>query len=132
VVLPVPRASVVGRVDVDGVDFAAVGEQQSLEGVEVLSVDNGVERLVTAALELAGRDETRVDGIAELSDDDEVFDGGGRLIFGVVSSHERRPSFTVDGGDVDDVPHALVGGGRIVASRREYADFVAFADFAAG
>ena len=72
VVLPVLRAGVVRRVDVDAVDLAAVGEEQRLERVEVLGVDDGVERLVAAALDLAGRDQAGVDRVAELGDHDEV------------------------------------------------------------
>ena len=53
VVLPVLRAGVVRRVDVDGVDFAPVREEQRLECVVVLGVDDRMERLVAAALDLA-------------------------------------------------------------------------------
>lgn len=45
VVLPVAGASVVGRVDVNRVYPAFVCEEQRLEGVVVLGVDDGVERL---------------------------------------------------------------------------------------
>ena len=70
VVLPVLRAGVVRRVDVDGVDLAAMGKQQRLQRVEVLGIDNSVERPVAAELDLAGGHEPRIDGVSELCDDD--------------------------------------------------------------
>ena len=72
VVLPVLRAGVVRRVDVDRVDRAAVREQQRLQRVEVLGIDDGVERLVAPALDPARGDQTRVDRVAELGHHDEV------------------------------------------------------------
>ncbi len=72
VVLPVLRARVVRRVDVDAVDLAAVREEQRLERVEVLGVDDRVERLVAAAFHLPRRDQARVDRVAELGHHDQV------------------------------------------------------------
>lgn len=66
VVLPVLRAGVVRRVYVDRVDRVPVRVGQHLERVEVLSVDDSVERLVDAALHPAGLDQPREDAVAEL------------------------------------------------------------------
>ena len=41
-VLPVTRTGVVGRVDVDAVDFAGVRELKSFEDVVVLALDDDV------------------------------------------------------------------------------------------
>ncbi len=51
VVLPVLGTSVVGRVDVDGVDLALVGVGEGLEDVEVLAVDDGGWALPVVAVE---------------------------------------------------------------------------------
>ena len=47
-------------------------KSSACEGVVVLGVDDGVERLVAAAFDLPGGDEAGVDRVAELRDDDEV------------------------------------------------------------
>ena len=72
VVLPVPGAGVVGRVDVDAVDLAGVGEPQRLQRVVVLAVDDDVGGLVAAALDAAQRFEAGVDRLAELGHDHQV------------------------------------------------------------
>jgi len=76
VVFPVPCPGVVGRVNVDAVDFAAVGEEQGLEGMIVLGIDDRVKGLVAAALDLAGGDEARIDRVAELRDNNDIVDLG--------------------------------------------------------
>ena len=68
VVLPVAGAAVVGRVDVDAVDLAGVGEPQRLERVVVLAVDDDVVRLVAAALDRAEVPEAGQDRLAEVGD----------------------------------------------------------------
>ncbi len=75
VVLPVPGARVVGRVDVDRIDTAAVRVRQRLENVEVFTVDDSVEGLVTAFLYRSGGAQTGVDAVAELSDEHKLVDG---------------------------------------------------------
>ena len=85
VVFPVAGTGVVRRVDVDAVDLAGVGELQQFEGVVVLGVDDGVCRLVAAAVHRFEVFEAGVDGFAELGDDDEVADGElGRMVVGRV------------------------------------------------
>jgi hypothetical protein len=53
--------------------------------MKVLSVDDGVERLVTAVLNPTGLYEPRVNLVVKLRDDNEVFDRGSRD-FGVVAA----------------------------------------------
>ena len=54
-VLPVPRAGVVRRIGVDAVHLALVHEAHKLQRVVVLTVDDGVERIVVAALDCVDR-----------------------------------------------------------------------------
>ena len=54
VVLPVLRASVVRRVNVDAVHLARIAEEQALERVVVLSVDDNLVGLVAAVLDPTG------------------------------------------------------------------------------
>jgi hypothetical protein len=72
VVFPVPRPRIVGRVDIDGVDLAAMGIGQRLQYMEILTVDHRVERLVPAALHAPGADKAGVDVVAELGHHDQI------------------------------------------------------------
>lgn len=115
VVLPVLRTRVVRRVDVDGVDSMTVGVGQQLQGVEVLSVDDRVERLVVAALHPAG---------LQLSDHDEVVNRhclGLRLVLVQLLqvSHSADPTRR----DLDDTPQSLIRSARTTA-RRKHTHFV--------
>ena len=66
VVFPIPRAGIVWRVDIDCIHLAAMGKGQSLQRVEILTIDDGVKWLVTAALDLPGADKTGLDVVPEL------------------------------------------------------------------
>ncbi len=46
--------------------------EQRLERVEILRVDDRVERLVSASLEAASAGKPRIDGVAEFGNDDQV------------------------------------------------------------
>lgn len=90
VVLPILRARVVRRVDVDAIDLARVGERQRLERVVVLAVDNDLVGLVSAALHTAGLPEPRVDGLVVFRHGDQIghVDGAGLpVVVRVVGSH---------------------------------------------
>ena len=114
------------------------------ERVVVLGVDDRVERLVAAALDLARRDEARVDRVAELGDHDEVVERcGPGFVTGFARVDRRLPwirsrrgegsNVAVPRGtvDPDDPPEFLVRLLRHLTTRRQDAHLVALADLAA-
>jgi hypothetical protein len=69
VILPIPRAGVVGRVDVDDVHLALVAVEQELEGMKIIGIDEHMPRLLRPTSRHAvNRDESRIDGVAKAPD----------------------------------------------------------------
>ena len=73
-VLPVACTGVVGRVDVDAIDLAGMGELQCFENVMVLALDDDVGGLVAARLERPEATKTWIYRFAEVRDDDQLGD----------------------------------------------------------
>ena len=98
-----------------------MGVEQGLEGVVVLGVEDRVERLVTAALDLPGGHQPGVDRVAELGDDDQIVDGvAGGLGVGVrvlLADEVGHPSI-VGPADPGDSPEPAVDAARLLAARR--------------
>ena len=106
VVLPIFGAGVIGRVDVDGIDFALVRVEESLENVVVLCIDDRVEGLVSPALDFAGGPQSRVDRVSELCDDNEILDcasGIDDFVFRDQRYQVSAPTF-IRSLDTDDAP----------------------------
>ncbi len=125
VVLPVPRPSVVRRVDVDGVDGMPVRVGQHLQRVVVLSVDDRVERLVATPLNPACLHQAGVDAIPELCDNHHVVSEY-NLHLGLLSVQLRqvRHPLPIDTRDPCDAPQPLVFG-LCLPSGRQHTHLVA-------
>lgn len=110
-------------------------EKEGLEGVVVLGVDDGVERLVRSApLDLPGGDEAGVDGVAELGHDHEVGDECGAGLVGLVGAPFGERSEGRGAGLASAVEPCHAPQGRVAvrgrAARREDTYLVALADWA--
>ena len=112
---------VVGWVYVDRVDLAFVGVEQNLERVKVLGVDHDVERAVAAALNFAGGQQAGVDRIAELGDDDQVFDGTARHLgvgLGVLPPDEVGHPPAAGPANLVNTPYPTIHAMRLLAALR--------------
>ncbi|MCT1866287.1 hypothetical protein M3B90_01900 [Dermabacter sp. p3-SID358] len=84
--------------------------------MEVFCVDDGVERLIAAALEAAGLDEPWEDAVLELSDNDQVVDNYVALFRLLrVHLHQVREPAVFFTGDVIDEPQPVITYGRRAA-----------------
>lgn len=109
---------------VDTVDLAAMGEQQRLEGVVILGLDNGVERLATTMFDASCRQKTGVDRVAEFRDNHEVANVRRLGLLTVSGAQESRSGIDRLSDRLDE-PQLLVGLRRRCAARGQDADLVA-------
>ena len=86
VIFPVARAGVIGRINVDAVHFASVGEGERFERMVVFAVDDHLIRLVPSALNASSFFKSGVYGLIVLCNGNNVANGclPGRLVVFIV------------------------------------------------
>lgn len=132
VVFPVACAGVVGRIDIDRIDLAAMSECQRLQHMEVFAVDDGMEWLAAAALDLPGADKAGIDIVLELGHHDQIGKVGA-LLFRLVATNQVQPrlSLIALSFEAENFPKPLIAlRGR--STRRQNANLVTLADRSAG
>lgn len=131
VVLPVPSAGVVGRIDVDAVDLAATSKGKCFEDVKVLAVDNYVVGLIAASSYSTDRAQSRVNGVPELRNDHQLRYGLPRYVdlAAFRPADEDSLSSVAFLLEAADDPRSLINRGRC-AARRSNPNLVAATDLA--
>ena len=112
--------SVVGRIDVDQIDPAAVRVRQHLKHMKVLAIDYDLTGPLSPAIDRAGRNQAGIDGVAKLRDDDKIFDGSSRALRRIAVCLDQ----TCDAHAILDVqrfdaPQALITFTRVAAPRQD-------------